>query len=159
MFEYVLVVAPVLLLSTLLVFVQKKTRPEGVIVEYGIHYNATSAFTVQDLTKAIQTFDSVWFSAYPEHKKAFRRAAKNLNIHWTNKKIQDPQGLVVARMSTIQDIEIWIGPKLPGNRRNIIYTGLLDQLIKLTMVVNNIVPNTNTPTVNSLVEEMKSRIG
>ena len=159
MIEYVLIAVPVLLLPTLLIFVKRKPRPEGVIVEYGIRFNPAPAFTVEDITKAVQAFDSVWFSAYPEHKRAFLKAAKKLDIEWVNKKITHPQGHVVARMTATQHMEIWIGPKLPGNRRNIIYTGLLDQLIKLTMVVNNIVPNTDTPTVRALVEEMKSRLG
>lgn len=157
MIEYVLVSSPVLLLF-LVILLPKKVRPERVIVEYDIRHNPVAAFSTEDITEAIQAFDSVWFGAYPDHKKAFIKAARDLDIKWVNKKITEKEELVIARMNSLHEIEIWIGPKLPGGKREIAYTGLLDQLIKLTMLVNNIVPNTNTPTVHTLIEDMKSRI-
>lgn len=136
----------------------RRERPEGIITPWNVHYTKDCIYTDIQLSKALSVFIDSWCHVYPEDKRALLSSLAKLDIYWTKERIDVPPfGRVIAVMDSPQEIRVWIGPKLPGNKRNIAYTGLFDQLANLAQIANNREVQ-DTAEIQDLVNSAKSKL-
>lgn len=157
----ILIAVSVVLICTLILIVigSQRERPLSVVKKFGVHFTPNSVFTEDQIEKAISSFIDVWFSAYPQDYTKFKKALKDLDIIWYPKrlKIGEEQKEILAYMENPNCIHLWIGPKVKGTRR-ITYTGLLDQMAKLALLVNDKEPETSKPEIRKLLAQVRDKI-
>ncbi len=105
------------------------------------------------LDKDIELLIDSLIQAWPDQTqiKSFLKSLKKLKIVWHQKRIIYQNRTVLAVMNNPASIEVWIGPRLKDGTRRLIYTGLIDQLIKLLLISNNQDPNTDTSEIRKII--------
>lgn len=154
--EFLLLIPALLLFYYLFRPVDK--RPKELIAEYGVRFTPNTVYSAEDMRKVITAFIDVWTEFYPGHRKPLLRQLKKTNINWVGKRISTPKGNVLAKMDKVGEIQLWVGPRLINGQRDIVYTGFIDQLAKLTLLANNINPDTNNPVIKGIIRRVVERL-
>jgi hypothetical protein len=160
MVELFLIGGSLVLFLLFLVFIQtnNKNRPASKLDYWGVHFTPNNIYVASDLDKAITAFMDSWTTAYPHHKKSLKKALNKLDIIWHSKRIPYKEGFVLALMESPDIIHLWIGPRLKNGDRHLAYTGLLDQLGKMALLIHNLEPDTSKSEIRKILADARSKI-
>lgn len=152
-----------LFLGTGLVLTFRRRRLPGVISTWGVHYNLDSIYAGQDIEAVVTAFVESWCARWPTDRPNLIKALSKLDIYWHATRMQytSPEGKtseVLALMPNPQVIHLWIGPKLKNGTRNIVFTGLLDQLSKLAQLANGKSINSEDPEVRKVLAHAREKL-
>jgi hypothetical protein len=141
----------------------RRKRLPGRIQPWGVRYNPDCIYSAQTINQVITAFVDVWTKHYPADRPALVASLKNLDIEWHASRVSytDKEGKtseVYGLMENPSHIHLWIGPKLKGGSRNIIYTGLLDQLSKVALISNNKEIRVDDPEVRKVLANVRDQI-
>lgn len=140
----------------------RRKRLPGKIQPWGVRYNPDCIYSSEQISQVITAFVDVWTQHYPTDRPALVSALKDLDIQWHQSRVTyQKDGVtseVIALMESSKQIHLWVGPKLKNGHRNIVFTGLLDQLCKLALLANNRPVNTDDPAIRKVWANVRQRL-
>lgn len=147
----------VLIIGLLIASKHKPTT--GRLLAFKTKYTLNSPFTNGEIDLVIKYFVEEWTSIYPDQYKPLKKAINKLLIKWYDHRIPLNDNKVLAFTDRQNNIlHLWIGPKLKNHTRNILYTGLLDQLTQLAISLQDKTLTTTSPEVKRIISNVRLRL-